>query len=120
MSHIVTIETRVHDRAAIIAACHRLGLAVPLEGTAKLYSGEASGLLLNLPGWTYPAVIDPLSGIVKYDNFGGTWGDPRHLDHFLQAYAVAKATQEARKKGLQVTEQALQDGSIKLQIHEGS
>lgn len=47
------------------------------------------------------------------------WGDPQHLDRFLQAYAVARATQEARKKGLLVTEQTLQDGSVRLQIHEG-
>lgn len=119
MSHIVTIQVKVHDRAAINIACRRLGLSEPIEGTAKLYSGEATGLLLQLPGWTYPAVIDPLLGSIKYDNYGGTWGDQGCLDRFLQNYAVAKATQEARRKGLTVTEQALQDGSIKLQIHEG-
>lgn len=47
------------------------------------------------------------------------WGEQRHLDRFLQAYAVVRATQEARKKGLLVNEQALPDGSIRLQIHEG-
>ena len=71
MSHIVTIETRVHDRAAIGAACRRLSLSEPIEGTAKLFSSEASGLLLQLPGWTYPAVIDPLSGTVKFDIYDG-------------------------------------------------
>jgi hypothetical protein len=35
-------------------------------------------------------------------------------------YAVEKARQEARKKGYQVTEQALEDGSIRLQIVEGA
>lgn len=119
MSHIVTIETKVHDRTAIIAACRRLGLAEPNEGTTKLYSGEASGLLLQLPGWTYPVVIDPLRGTVRYDNYGGAWGEDRHIGRFLQAYAVARATQEARRKGLSVTEEALQDGSIKVRIHEG-
>ena len=46
------------------------------------------------------------------------WGDQKHLDHFLQAYAVARATLEARKKGFVVSESVLGDGSIKLQIHE--
>lgn len=73
MSHIVKIESRVHDRVAIDSACRRLGLTKPIEGTAKLYSGEATGLLLQLPGWTYPAVIEPVTGTIKYDVFGGAW-----------------------------------------------
>jgi Protein of unknown function (DUF1257) len=120
MSHIVTIQTRVHDPAAIAAACQRLGLPQPVQGTARLYSGEATGLLLHLPGWQYPAVIDPLTGVVRYDNYGGAWGEQQHLDRFLQAYAVEKCRIEARKKGLQVSEQTLQDGSIRLSLVEGS
>ena len=73
-----------------------------------------------MPGWNYPAVIDPLTGIVRYDNYGGAWGEQEHLDHFLQAYAVEKCRIEARKKGLQVNEQTLADGSIRLSIIEGS
>lgn len=119
MSHIVVIQTKVHDRTAIGVACRRLGVPEPVEGTARLFSGEARGLLLQLPGWAYPAVIDPLTGTVRFDNYGGVWGEQQHLDRFLQAYAVARATQEARKKGLQVNEQTLADGSIRLQIHEG-
>ena len=40
----------------------------------------------------------------------------KELDHFLQAYAAERAKIEARKKGYSVTEQSLQDGSIKLTI----
>ena len=57
---------------------------------------------------------------MKYDNFEGAWGDQACLDRFLQMYAVERAKLEARKKGYSVTEQALQDGSIKLQIIEGA
>ena len=71
MSHIVSIQTKVRDPAAVAAACQRLGLAAPVQGTARLYGGEASGLLVQLPGWQYPAVIDTASGEVRYDNFGG-------------------------------------------------
>ena len=118
MSHIVTIQTRLHDPAAIAAACKRLGLAQPVHGKARLYSGEAEGLLLQLPGWRYPAVIDAASGVVAYDNFANRWGEQQHLDRFLQRYAVEKAVLEARRKGYAVHEQALQDGSVKLNIIE--
>jgi hypothetical protein len=120
MSHIVTIHTKLHDPAAVAAACQRLRLTAPVQGTVRLYSGEASGLIVQLPDWQYPVVIDPLTGIVRYDNFGGSWGEQAHLDRFLQAYAVEKAKLEARRKGYPVTEQALADGSIRVQIVEGA
>jgi hypothetical protein len=95
MSHSVRLQTRLYDPAAITAACGRLGLPQPVQGTAKPYSGEATGLLLQLPGWQFPAVIDLSSGVVQYDNYESAWGDQAHLDRFLQAYAVeiSKATE---------------------------
>lgn len=120
MSHIVSIQTKVQDPGAITAACTRLNLPAPVHGTAKLFSGECTGLLVQLPGWQYPAVINTQSGEMKYDNFEGNWGDPRELERFLQMYAVEKAKLEARKKGYTVTEQTINDGSIKLQIIEGT
>ena len=119
MSHLVSIKTRIHDPAAIAAACQRLGLPQPVQGTAQLYSGEASGLLLQLPGWQYPAVIDLGSGVVQYDNYEGRWGEPAELGRLLQMYAVEKAKLEARKQGYAVSEQALSDGCIRVQIVEG-
>src|SRR5262245_55984478 len=116
MSHIVVIQTKVRDPQAVAAACQRLKLPAPTHGTAKLFSGEATGLLVQLPGWQYPAVVDTNTGAVKFDNFGGEWGDQAQLNHFLQAYAVEKCRIEARKKGHRVSEQQLQDGSIRLQI----
>ena len=119
MSHIVTIQTKLHDPAAVAAACKRLGLDPPTEGVAQLFAGSAAGLLVRLPGWRYPLVIDVLTGTLQYDNYGGSWGEPAHLDRLLQAYAVEKVRIEARAKGYSLTEQPLQDGSIRLQIHEG-
>lgn len=119
MSHIVSIKTKVNDPDAVAAACTRLGLAQPVQGTARLYSGEASGLLVQLPGWKYPAVIDTQNGNVQFDNFSGHWGDSAHLNRFFQMYSVEKCRLEARKKGMQVSEQILQDGSIKLQLIQG-
>jgi hypothetical protein len=119
MSHIVTIKCEVRDHAAVSAACRRLELAPPLVGTAQLFSGQATGLIVRLPDWTYPVVIDTNTGQVHYDNYDGAWGDQAHLDRLLQMYAVEKARIEARKKGHQVTEQTLADGSIKLTIRVG-
>jgi hypothetical protein len=118
MSHIVTIRTKLHDPTALAAACTRLGLQTPVQGTAQLFSGEVSGLVVKLPGWEYPVVVDTLSGNVRYDDFGGRWGERRHLDHLLQMYAVEAAKLEARKQGFSVSEQTLDNGSIKLQIVE--
>ena len=84
MSHIVSIVAKVRDPAAVAAACRRLGLAAPVPGTASLFSGEATGLLVQLPGWQYPVVIDTATGTIQYDNFSGAWGEQVHLDRFLQ------------------------------------
>jgi hypothetical protein len=73
MSHVVTLQTKIHDPVAIAAACQRLNLTPPRQGTAELYSGEVEGLIVQLPGWQYPVVIDTLSGVVHYDNFQGYW-----------------------------------------------
>jgi hypothetical protein len=75
MSHITKIQTKVHDLVAVGAACRRLGLAEPVKGKVEFASGEASGLLVQLPGWQYPAVIDTTSGAVQFDNYGGHWGE---------------------------------------------
>jgi hypothetical protein len=64
-------------------------------------------------------LITPEAGEVKYDNYGGHWGDPKHLDAFMQAYAVEKAKIEARKRGHSVVERTLSDGSITLSINVG-
>lgn len=107
MSHIVTIKTEVRDAAAVRAACQRLGLPATTEGTTQLFSGEATGLAVQLPGWQYPVVADLATGQLRYDNFGGRWGDQQHLDRFLQAYAVERARAEARRKGHSCLEQVL-------------
>lgn len=120
MSHIVSIKTEIRDQTALAAACRRLALAPPVEGTFKLFTATASGLGVQLPGWNYPVVIDTASGSMQYDNYQGRWGDSGQLHLLLQAYAVEMARLEARRKGHTVTEQQLSDGSIKLTIHVGA
>ncbi len=119
MSHIVSIKTKLTDRGGVSAACRRLKLPEPLLGTAKLFSGEATGLIVKLPGWNYPVVIDSSTGGVQFDNYHGRWGAQSELDKLLQAYAVEKAAIEARRAGNSISEQLLSDGSIKLTISVG-
>ena len=116
MSHIVTIQTEVRDATAVHSACHRLQLPPPTHGTARLFTTEATGLLVQLPRWRYPVVCQTESGKLAYDNYRGAWGEQVHLDRFLQAYAVEMTRLEARKQGHDVVEQTLADGSIKLTL----
>jgi hypothetical protein len=119
MSHIVQIQTQVRDSAAVQAACRRLDLAGPVQGTFDVFGTEVTGLGVRLPDWDYPIVCDTTTGKVQFDNYNGAWGDQKELDRFMQAYAVEKAKIEARKKGHSVTEQPLADGSIKLTVNLG-
>ena len=119
MSHVVTVRSEIRDAGAVQAACQRLRLPAPVQGTHKLFTSHATGLAVQLPKWRYLAVCDLGTGQVQYDNFRGHWGEQKHLDAFLQAYAVEKAKVECRRKGHTCTEQALSDGSIKLTISVG-
>ncbi len=119
MSHIVKIQTQVKDATAAQAACRRLKLESPQQGTARLFSGNATGLIVKLSGWRYPAVFDTETGQAHFDNYGGRWGEQEQFDRFLQIYAVEAARIQARRQGHSVTEQPLADGSIKLTITVG-
>jgi hypothetical protein len=120
VSHLVQIHTQVRDPVAISAACRRMQLAEPMFGKAKLFNAEAVGWLVQLPDWRYPAICDPVLGTIHYDNFQGRWGSPKHLDKFLQNYAIEKARLEARKSGHTVIEQHLEDGFVKLTVQVGA
>ena len=119
MSHIVQIQTEIRDPAGIHAACNRLRLPEPVFGETKLFSSSATGWAVQLPEWRYPVVCDVATGSVDFDNYGGRWGEQKELDRFVQGYAVEKAKIEARKKGHSVTEQQLEDGSIKVVVQVG-
>lgn len=119
MSHLVEIKTEVRDATAVTAACDRLRLPQPVQGTHRLFSGEVAGLGVQLPDWRYPAVCQLDSGEIRYDNYNGRWGEQQHLDRFVQMYAVEKAKIEARRRGNTCTEQQLADGSVKLTVNVG-
>lgn len=120
MSHLVTIQTQVRDPVAVAVACAVLQLPAPSVRTVRLFATEATGLVVELPGWRYPVVCQTESGQLAYDNFGGRWGDDRHLHRFLQRYAVERTKLEAHKQGHTAIEQPLSDGSIRVEIAVGS
>ena len=116
MSHLVTITTEVRDQVALQAACRRLKLVEPVQGTFKLFSAQATGLAVQLPGWRFPVVCQLETGQLQFDDYEGRWGERRHLDALLQTYAVELAKLAARRNGHTVTEQPLSAGSIKLTV----
>jgi hypothetical protein len=119
LSHIVEIKTEIRDEQAVRAACIRLQLAPPETKTVRLFSATATGLCVQLPGWTYPVVANLQTGSLQFDNYNGHWGEQAKLNQFLQAYAVEKAKIEARRKGHPVSETRLQDGSIRVTVRVG-
>ena len=119
MSHIVEIKTEIRDEAGVKAACTRLRIPLPEHKTCKLFSATATGLAVQLPGWLYPVVCNLQTGQVQYDNYNGHWGEQKHLNSFLQAYAVEKAKIEARRKGHTCSENRLEDGSIRVTVKVG-
>jgi hypothetical protein len=116
MSHIVQIQTEIRDPRIVAVACDRLGIAAPIRRTVKLFNAEATGLVVELPGWRYPVVCDTETGQLHYDNYQGHWGKQCELDRLKQIYAVEKAKSEARRRGYAITEQQLENGSIKVLI----
>lgn len=120
MSHIVQIQTEIRDPIAVAAACSRLKLPAPSHRTVQLFSAQATGLAVELPGWRYPVICHTETGQIQYDNFGERWGEQAELQKLRQIYACEKAKIESRRLGHMVTEQQLVDGSIKLTIQVGS
>lgn len=111
----MNIEIELHDRAALEAACERLGVKM-IEGIHRLYQTVEEGIGVCLPGWRYPVVIKN-DGTVSYDNYGGQWGNISELNKLRAYYGVEKAKIEARKKGYSVYETFNKDTQeVELQI----
>ncbi|MFH5802772.1 DUF1257 domain-containing protein [Alienimonas sp. DA493] len=120
MSHVVTIETKLRDPAALSAACVRLKLPEPQRETVKFFDGgEHAGLAVRPPGFVYPVLVQP-DGNVRCDTYGGRWGDDAFLGRLKQAYAVEAAKLQAKARGHRCTETALPDGSVRLTVTAGA
>ena len=82
MSHVVQIKTEIRDINAVRQACLRLQLEAPTQGTFQLYSSQESGYGVKLRDWKYPVVCKLESGEVRYDNYGGRWGNDQRWMSF--------------------------------------
>lgn len=94
----------------------RLSIPPPNEETHRRFTSEASGLAVRLPDWRCPLVCELPTGTLRYESFGGHWGDPRQLDSFLQGYAVEIATLVARRSGHATPEVPQFDGSVRFMV----
>ena len=120
MSHVVTIETKLKDAAAIKAACARLELPEPQTETVKFFDGaEHTGIAIRPPGFVYPVLIQP-DGAVRCDTYEGRWGDDGFVNRLKQAYAVEAAKLQAQQRGHRISETPLPDGGIKLTVTAGT
>lgn len=102
MSVLVQVKSVVKSMSALNTACTRLGLKLLPAGQYEVWAKVARGVAVRLPGWQYHVVIDPVTGVMVYDNHNGSWGEIRHLDKLLQAYNVAAIEEEAAREGCQV------------------
>lgn len=114
MSHIVKITCQMRDVETLKKACIRRGLEEPVMGSHNMFSGRLHGLGVKLPGWSYPVVINPETGEVKYDNYGGRWGKDSELDLLAQAYEAEKTESWALENGFTVEQETLQDGEVRM------
>lgn len=118
MSHVVTIKCEIKNLAALERACERLNLQKPQEGTHKLYSGSHRGLGIHLDGWNYPIIVNPQTGEVHYDNFGGSWGNQLRLDELQQAYTAEVTSAWASQSGYMVEQETLESGEIRMTLSQ--
>ena len=122
MSHFTSIETQIHDLAALKSACAELGLDVVAATTARGYATNqiAAEHVIRLkgpydiavnrrPDGAFELTCDWWAGHVEKE-VGKNYG------RLLQLYGVYKAQAEARRKGYTVRRQSLRDGSIKLTV----
>jgi len=122
MSHFTQIHTRIRDATALRVACAELGLDVAENAEARGYgSNRRTGrYVIRLKG-PYDVAVNPTPDgefALETDLWQG------HVERELgpglgrlrQLYAVHKASAEARRHGLRVRRQALNDGRIRLAL----
>ncbi len=98
MSHTVRVKIEIRDMEALAAAVADLGGRVLGKGEHRLYQGPVRGLGIQLPGWSYPVVLES-SGQIAYDDYHGHWGDVRDLDRLRERYAIRAAEAAAVRLG---------------------
>jgi hypothetical protein len=93
------VVTTLHDPAALVDTCQRLGLAAPVEGRFVYGTLEACGWVVRLPSLRFPVTCDTLRGLVAYhpvDNAHAPYG---RLTRYLLCCYDAQARLRRRGPG---------------------
>jgi hypothetical protein len=102
--------------------CKKMGLQYKKGPVSEsLYSGRnvKGDFSFNLPGWTYPVVVQDGGETLKFDNYGGSWGNNSELDKLKQEYAACLCEDEVCEMGFEITDRVmLDDGTIELTCTE--
>ena len=109
----------MRDINALRQACNYLKLEPPVHSTYELYNSTETGWGVQLRDWKYPVVFKLETSEAAFDNYQSRWGDPQRLDELFQRYAAEATKIRARQRGHSVTEQRLEDGSVKLTVSVG-
>lgn len=119
MSHTTRRKSEIKDADALKKAVKRIPGASYLGIGKGKGSVRGTGHQVQLPEWHYPVTINQETGECTFDNYGGRWGDEKHLDSLKQGYAVEAAKAMAEARDLDFEETQLADGSIKCVIPLG-
>ena len=101
MSHTAVVKTKITDIEILKEVLNRLGLPYEEKNSVKLFVGVKTakrGVVVQLPGWRYPILIDIANGKIYYDNYNGKWGSYEELEKLLNEYALEKVLKELQRK----------------------
>ena len=130
MSHFVTIETIIHDLAALEMACSELGLIfnkgntdfhhptenlVPREACSHTISTEDSAFAIGLSedrrSGSYQLLLPSGRASKAIEGLLG-----KGCKKLVQTYGIMKTTLEAKKRGFDAVRENQPDGSVKVFI----
>jgi len=100
MSHTLKIKVEIKDEQALIASAQKIGATILGDGSHRLYGGVVNGFGVQLPGWTYPTVVNLQTGELSYDNYNGAWGNQGVLDGLIHEYSTEVVAQALSAQGI--------------------
>ena len=124
MSHTATVKTELRSRQMIQRAAKAMKLECSVgDFTQTFYQGtpQKGDVLVKLPGWSYPVLINTKTAEVHFDNFNGIWGEAARLDDLIQEYSLLTAEDELQQfvlEGWTITRQKQPNGDVQLIIEQ--
>lgn len=98
MSHTVTIDVKVKNTDVFAQAVEAAGGKILGQGTHRLFSTQNTGFGIQMPGWSYPIVVET-DGSLKFDDYHGRWGDVTQLHKLTDDYAQLVVKNECDNLG---------------------